>query len=548
MLQLRKHGGKTKQTKGFSLREMLTRLSLPETDTGRNPPQSSLDVVSDAMADRGAAHDSSSPRVLDPTSGLLSQYFNPAAPAGPPQTAPGAWNANMDEAGVNSRDVDPAKSIAAQAEWEASRREDTARFISDFEQSSRAEAASVGAFQNHSPQYAEEILSGVARKITGRQQTSKTPRPNEWLADAPASLPPKLKYSNDFGPTEDQLEVEQASKRAPAFAADLRGRSGALIKRDDEEIAEPRSSVRRILLATGGGFVVALVAILALLSFNRSPSTMQENTRREPIVEARATVRDPDVKLSPGIASIEASARAAPTSPSVATASAFIPSVNSEPPSAPAVRRPSPRLRVDDISVPTGVSEVAFPIVLDAAGGAVESLKITVSDLPVAAKLNHGIRNADGSWKLRTEDLAGLLLTLPEATVTTQLTVSLTGGQGVQLARLNPTITIEPPTDLRQAVGKNDTEEKARGWFEKGEARLTSGDVIGARMFFKKAADAGDAQAANAMGATFDPNLFSSMQVQGMRPDVEMARQWYRRAMDLGSKDSVERLERLKSR
>ena len=67
-------------------------------------------------------------------------------------------------------------------------------------------------------------------------------------------------------------------------------------------------------------------------------------------------------------------------------------------------------------------------------------------------------------------------------------------------------------------------------------------------MFFKKAADAGDAQAANAMGATYDPDLFNTLQVRGMRPDVELARQWYMRAMDLGSKDSIERLERLKSR
>ena len=68
---------------------------------------------------------------------------------------------------------------------------------------------------------------------------------------------------------------------------------------------------------------------------------------------------------------------------------------------------------------------------------------------------------------------------------------------------------------------------------------------MGARMFFKKAADAGDAQAAVAMGATYDPNLFASLKVQGMRPDVQLARQWYERAVNLGSKDARDRLDSL---
>ena len=137
---------------------------------------------------------------------------------------------------------------------------------------------------------------------------------------------------------------------------------------------------------------------------------------------------------------------------------------------------------------------------------------------------------------------------MPAQVSSARLTVSLTTAEGIQIARLSPTITIEPQTDLKLSTGKDDPEEKARGLFHQGEARLGSGDVIGARMFFKKAAEAGDAQAANAMGATYDPNLFSSMQVQGMRPDVELARQWYLRAMDLGSKDSLDRLDKLKSR
>ena len=150
--------------------------------------------------------------------------------------------------------------------------------------------------------------------------------------------------------------------------------------------------------------------------------------------------------------------------------------------------------------MPAGTSEIALPIAIDAGGGAIDSLKILVADLPDGVSLNRGLRARDGTWTLRPQELNGLLLTLPSTASTAQINVALVS-EGVQVARLNPTLTIEAVTDLKVSLGKDDSEEKARGLFEKGEARLGNGDVIGARMFFKKAADAGDAQAANAMGA-----------------------------------------------
>jgi hypothetical protein len=102
--------------------------------------------------------------------------------------------------------------------------------------------------------------------------------------------------------------------------------------------------------------------------------------------------------------------------------------------------------------------------------------------------------------------------------------------------------------DTTSPMGKGELEEKVRALLEQGEAHLTVGDVIGARMFFKKAADAGDAQAAIAMGATYDPELFATLKVRGMTPDADAARRWYQRAIELGSKDAYDRLERLKPR
>ena len=296
---------------------------------------------------------------------------------------------------------------------------------------------------------------------------------------------------------------------------------------------EVPSSKRRILFATAGGFGVAIAAIAAAVIVNRAaPLQPVERT------ETAAAV-------SPVVAAVvPARPRTAPRAPPVST---FVASLGSVPPAAPAAGKPTPSFRIDDIAVPAGSADVAFPLSLDGGGGSTGNLRIVVTEMPGGVSFNRGAKARDDSWIIRPQDLDGLRLTISPDTNTSRVTVSLIS-DGVQVAQLSPTISIEPATDLRVSLGKNDNEDKARGLFEKGEVRLGNGDVIGARMFFKKAADAGDAQAANAMGATYDPDLFSSLRVQGMRPDLEMARRWYRRAMELGSKDSLDRLERLKSR
>jgi hypothetical protein len=101
------------------------------------------------------------------------------------------------------------------------------------------------------------------------------------------------------------------------------------------------------------------------------------------------------------------------------------------------------------------------------------------------------------------------------------------------------------PVDPPQMSGKYDAEDLARALFIQGEARLADGDVTSARMFFKRGADAGDPQSASALGATYDPNLFSRLDVRGMRPDIALARHWYQQAINLGSKDARDRLDML---
>src|SRR5947207_11994755 len=69
----------------------------------------------------------------------------------------------------------------------------------------------------------------------------------------------------------------------------------------------------------------------------------------------------------------------------------------------------------------------------------------------------------------------------------------------------------------------------------RGDTLLSMGDVTSRRLFYERTFIAGVAQAAIRLGATYDPVFLSRARVQGMRGDMAIALEWYRRARDLGA-------------
>lgn len=80
----------------------------------------------------------------------------------------------------------------------------------------------------------------------------------------------------------------------------------------------------------------------------------------------------------------------------------------------------------------------------------------------------------------------------------------------------------------------------------RGDEFLTTGDIISARLYYERAAIAGDGHAAMLMGETFDPDFLTRAGVRGVRGDPEIAAMWYRRAKELGDRDAARRIEQLK--
>jgi type II secretory pathway predicted ATPase ExeA len=69
---------------------------------------------------------------------------------------------------------------------------------------------------------------------------------------------------------------------------------------------------------------------------------------------------------------------------------------------------------------------------------------------------------------------------------------------------------------------------------DRGAAMLATGDISAARLLYKRAADAGSAQAAAEIGKTYEPTFLANRRAIGIQADPTIAAGWYRRALSLG--------------
>jgi hypothetical protein len=79
----------------------------------------------------------------------------------------------------------------------------------------------------------------------------------------------------------------------------------------------------------------------------------------------------------------------------------------------------------------------------------------------------------------------------------------------------------------------------------RGRTYIAAGDVAAARLVLRRAAEAGDSRAALALGSTYDPIALARLGVFSFAADLSQAREWYRKAAELGSADAPQRLEQL---
>jgi TPR repeat protein len=169
----------------------------------------------------------------------------------------------------------------------------------------------------------------------------------------------------------------------------------------------------------------------------------------------------------------------------------------------------------------------------------------------LAGLLNLGIVlpvGLQGRW-----DIVVALVTI-EGTVLTEAKTALVVGP-TQLIAPQPPKQDQSSTNVASlgqaptaALPPSPERERALGLHAKGKELLDQGNVQPARMLFRRAAEAGLAESALALGGTFDPVELAKLRVLGLQPDVASARQWYEKARQLGAREAEDRLRRLENR
>ena len=81
---------------------------------------------------------------------------------------------------------------------------------------------------------------------------------------------------------------------------------------------------------------------------------------------------------------------------------------------------------------------------------------------------------------------------------------------------------------------------------ERGDTMLTLGDILAARLLYQRAAESGVAIAAFKLANTYDSAfLVEHQDLRSVRPDVQQAAIWYRKAQELGEPHAEQRLNAL---
>jgi hypothetical protein len=343
-----------------------------------------------------------------------------------------------------------------------------------------------------------------------------------------------------------------------------------------------------LLGAAGLGLIggIALAGVLAVFVFNSfvdetGQSIDPANKVVERLSAPQSVANSVDARAIPSEPRQES--RAIDTTPPART-DATTPAAPAEPQRV-AAREPEP-----EPAPPAAAPSDGRPkLVATAANGSPETpikLNITLSDadvgdalvslkgLPKEARLSTGIDVGGGQWLLPPARLKELTVTAPSGSAGNyQLEAQLlkddaqTSISDAVPFTLNIGSTRQAPAQPTGPAGapgvapKNDASRLAllpdeqplpetdfltQMLIRDGNKKMREGDITGARRLYEQAAQSGNAEAALAMGRSYDPTYFEKLNVKSGKPDPAMAFDWYKRALDGGLLTAKVKIDTLK--
>jgi hypothetical protein len=208
----------------------------------------------------------------------------------------------------------------------------------------------------------------------------------------------------------------------------------------------------------------------------------------------------------------------------------------------------SPELRV----APS--TDKQFDIHVESGEPASSQVKLLVRGLAPGVSLSEGRVFGQGVWVVPLNDIPRLKVLAPADTSRSDLNLALVTLDGKLLAEarvvlfITPQISIDEQKPVAARPFKRMAEaerESAMILLRRGDQSIKEGNIAAAQQFYRRAADYGLAEAATALGTTYDPTELARMKAVGVRPDPALARQWYEKARELGAHDTDARVGRL---
>ena len=234
-------------------------------------------------------------------------------------------------------------------------------------------------------------------------------------------------------------------------------------------------------------------------------------------------------------------------------------------------------------------SETALAIRVGPADAVPRNSFVRLRGLPPMAALSDGHSIAPGAWAVAIASLPDLKIMLPPgAAGRSEIVITLVAVDGSMLAETKATLIIAAARQLERGQAQRDAgppgatmlragapvqppvlpapaaaeprfpapdpsaapqdRERAQRMMRKGDEQLEEGNVSAARLLYERAAEAGLAQAAMALAATFDAAEFPRLKLRGVEANHNEARRWYERARQLGAAGAEERLRRIGAR
>jgi hypothetical protein len=207
-----------------------------------------------------------------------------------------------------------------------------------------------------------------------------------------------------------------------------------------------------------------------------------------------------------------------------------------------------------------------IPLGLQISGDAA-NLAVEITGLPPGTTLSVGRAMGQGGWRVLGANVGNAMIHPPPAfhgalefaaelrladdTVvdhgsfrlewTPVIAPAAVAFAGEAIVRSSPT----EPNAIQQTAEPRLTREQVELLIGRSQKLMTEGDFPAARTLLQRAAEARDARAALALGATFDPIMLAILQARGIVPDVSLARYWYQKARELGSDEAEQRLKLL---